>query len=66
MQLNAKRTEAIELFESDYSKDMPLYPQTLLEDDSVRSVQREDMEMITRLDNLHFLLQDVIVRASMW
>ena len=66
MQLNAKRTEAIELFESDYSKDMPLYPQTLLEDDSVRSVQREDVEMITRLDNLHFLLQDVIVRAPMW
>ena len=45
---------------------MPLYPQTLLEDDSVRSVQREDVEMITRLDNLHFLLQDVIVRAPMW
>lgn len=32
----------------------------------MHNVQKEDMEMITRLDNLHFMLQDIIVRAPMW
>lgn len=66
VQMNAKRTEKIELFDREYPKDVSLYPQSPLEDDSVRSVQREDMEMITRLDNLHFMLQDVIINAPMW
>lgn len=66
VQMKAKRTEKIELFDREYPKDVPLYPQSPLEDDSVRSVQREDMEMITRLDNLHFMLQDVIIKAPVW
>lgn len=64
--LKAKRTKSVELFDHSYPKGMLLYPQTPLEDDSIRKVQQEDMEIMTRLDNLHFLLQDVIVRAPMW
>ena len=64
--LKARRTESIELLKHNYPKGMTLYPQAPLEDDSTRRVQKEDMEAMTRLDNLHFLLQDVIVRAPMW
>lgn len=66
MHLKAKRTASIELFDRSYPQGMALYPQTPLEDDSIRTVQQEEMEAMTRLDNLHFLLQDVIVRAPMW
>lgn len=66
VQLKAKRTGKIELFDWKSPKDLPLYPQLPLEDDSIRNVQKEDVEMMTRLDNLHFMLQDVIVRAPMW
>lgn len=66
MHLKAKRTESIELFERSYPQGMTLYPQTPLVDDSIRKVQPQDMELMTRLDNLHFLLQDVVVRAPMW
>lgn len=66
VQLQAKRTGKIELFDRDYPRNMPLYPQTPLDDDSVHSVLKEDMELITRLDNLHFMLQDIVVKAPMW
>ena len=66
VQLKAKRTGKIELFDWESPKDLPLYPQLPLEDDSVRNVQKADVEMMTRLDNLHFMLQDIIVRAPMW
>ena len=66
VQVKAKETGKIELFDREYPQNIPLYPQSPLEDDSICNVQKEDMEMITRLDNLHFMLQDVIVRAPIW
>lgn len=66
VQMKAKETGKIELFDSEYPHNIPLYPQSPLEEDSMHNVQKEDMEMITRLDNLHFMLQDIIVRAPMW
>ena len=66
VQMKAKETGKIELFDREYPHNIPLYPQSPLEEDSMHSVQKEDMEMITRLDNLHFMLQDIVVRAPMW
>lgn len=66
MNLKARRTKSIELLERSYPQGMTPYPQTPLHDDSIRKVQSEDMETMTRLENLHFLLQDVVVRAPMW
>lgn len=66
IQLKAKKTEKIELFDRKYLKGGDLYPQYPLENDMFQRVQVEDMEIMTRLDNFHFLLQDVIVRAPIW
>lgn len=66
IQLKAKKTGKIEFFGLDYPQDLPLFAQTPLEDNVVGSVQKENMEMMTRLGNLHFLLQDVLVKAPMW
>ena len=66
MQLKGKKTEKIDLFSRKYPLGFPLFPQEPFKNDSLMDSQVEIVSDITRLDNLHFLLRDVEIKAPMW
>lgn len=66
VQINGKRTSKIELDAKNILGLTTLFPQEPLEDDSLKAVQPEEYAGMSRIDNLHFLLQDVVVKAPYW
>lgn len=66
VQIGGKRTSKIELDTKDAPKLTTLFPQDPLEDDSLKMVQPEEYAGMSRIDNLHFLLQDVVIKAPYW
>ena len=66
VQIGGKRTSKIELDTKDIPGLTTLFPQEPLEDDSLKTVQPAEYAGMSRIDNLHFLLQDVVVKAPYW
>lgn len=66
MQLKGKKTGKIELDTKETTKLTSLFPQPPLEDDSIKSVQTEELVGISKVGNMHYLLQDVVIKAPFW